>query len=180
MLTIPRVPGKTKYILVIVPIAVVVIWIGIQLTFGVINPFYVVASDSMVPKLEVGDLVVINHNIIFDQLKVGNIIVFKEPVPDQGQEPNAIVHRIRAIGIDSQGNKVVVTKGDANADSIPGIDYPIKQGNYVGKVVYVIPKLGLLTKVISPPVNYILIGIILVILFFLVKPGRKENSKKKL
>ena len=87
MLTIPRIPRRIKYILVIVPIAVVSIWIGIQLTFGVINPFYVVASDSMVPKLEAGDFVVINHNVIFDQLKVGNIIVFKEPVPDQGQEP---------------------------------------------------------------------------------------------
>lgn len=179
MLIIPRVPIRIKYILVIVLIDVVIIWIGIQLTFGVINPFYVVASESMVPKLKVGDFVVINHNIIFDQLRVGNIIVFKEPVPDQGQEPNAIVHRIRAIGIDSQGNKVIVTKGDANDDSIPGVDYPIKQGNYIGKVVYVIPKLGLITKAISPPVNYILIVIILVILFFLVKPGRKENSKKK-
>jgi integrase len=46
-------------------------------------------------------------------------------------------------------------------------------------VIENIPKLGLLTKAISPPVNYILIGIILVILFFLVKSGRKENSKKK-
>ena len=72
-----------------------------------------------------------------------------------------------------------MTKGDANDDSIPGVDYPIKQGNYVGKVLYVIPKLGLLTKAISPPVNYILISIIIVILFFLVKPGRKENSKKR-
>ena len=72
-----------------------------------------------------------------------------------------------------------MTKGDANDDSIPGVDYPIKQGNYIGMVVYVIPKLGLLTKAISPPVNYILIVIIIVILFLLVKPGRKENSKKK-
>ncbi len=167
------------YIFIIVAIAVVVIWIGIQLTLGFINPFFVVASDSMVPKLEVGDFVIINHNIPFDQLKIGNIIIFKEPVPDQGQQPDSIVHRVRAIAIDALGKRIVMTKGDANPDSIPGIDYPIRQENYVGKVVYVIPKLGLITKAISPPINYILIAFLLVILFVLLKSRGKEKSKEK-
>jgi len=39
-----------------------------------------------------------------------------------------------------------------------------------------IPKLGLVTKAISPPVNYIIIAIILVILFFLFKKG-KDKAK---
>jgi signal peptidase I len=172
---VTKIPNEIKYIAVIV-IAVVVIWVGIQIAFGVINPFYVVASESMVPKLKVGDFVVINHNIQFDTLKIGDIIVFKEPVPDKGQEPETIVHRIRAIGIDSLDNKVVVTKGDANPDSIPGIDYPIMHDNYIGKVVYVIPQLGLVTRAISPPVNYILIAVILVILFVLMKKGKEKNK----
>ena len=172
---VTKIPNEIKYIAVIV-IAVVVIWVGIQIAFGVINPFYVVASESMVPKLKVGDFVVINHNIQFDTLKIGDIIVFKEPVPDKGQEPETICNRIRAIGIDSLGNKVVVTKGDANPDSIPGIDYPIMHDNYIGKVVYVIPQLGLVTRAISPPVNYILIAVILVILFVLMKKGKEKNK----
>ena len=86
---VTKIPNEIKYIAVIV-IAVVVIWVGIQIAFGVINPFYVVASESMVPKLKVGDFVVINHNIQFDTLKIGDIIVFKEPVPDKGQEPETI------------------------------------------------------------------------------------------
>lgn len=172
---ITRIPNELKYVVIIV-IAVVIIWVGIQVTFGVINPFYVVASESMVPKLKVGDFVVINHNIQFSNLKMGDIIVFKEPVPEKGQEPETIVHRIRAIGIDSLGNKVIVTKGDANPDSIPGIDYPIMHDNYIGKVVYVIPQLGLVTRAISPPVNYILIAIILVILFVLMKKGKEKNK----
>lgn len=169
-----RIPKEIKYVLIAV-IAVVAIWVGIELVFGVINPFYVVASESMVPQLKVGDFVIINHNVRFDDLRVGNVIVFKEPVADTGQEPETIVHRIRAIGIDSLGNEVVVTKGDANPDSIPGIDYPITHENYIGKVVYVIPKLGLITRAISPPVNYILIAIILIVLFFLLKKGKEKT-----
>jgi signal peptidase len=45
----------------------------------------------------------------------------------------------------------------------------------VGKVVVDIPKLGLVTKAISPPVNYIIIAIIVVILFFLFKKGKDKT-----
>ena len=48
--------------------------------------------------------------------------------------------------------------------------------NYIGKVVYVIPQLGLVTRAISPPVNYILIAVILVILFVLMKKGKEKNK----
>jgi signal peptidase I len=166
-------PKELRYIMIAV-IIVGVIWIGIRLAFGVINPFYVVASESMVPRLNVGDFVVVSHNIPFNELKVKDIIVFKEPVPD-GEEADAIVHRVNDILTDPQGNEVILTKGDANSGSIPGIDFPIYETNYVGKVVVDIPKLGLVTKAISPPVNYIIIAIILVILFFLFKKGRDKT-----
>jgi signal peptidase len=166
-------PKELKYIIIAV-IIVGVVWIGIRLAFGVINPFYVVASESMVPRLNVGDFVVVSHNIPFNELKVKDIIVFKEPVPN-GEEADAIVHRVNDILTDPQGNEVILTKGDANSGSIPGIDFPIYETNYVGKVVVDIPKLGLVTKAISPPVNYIIIAIILVILFFLFKKGRDKT-----
>jgi hypothetical protein len=42
----------------------------------------------------------------------------------------------------SNGQRIIRTKADANPNSIPGVDYPIFQRNYIGKVVYVIPQLG--------------------------------------
>ena len=119
----------------------VIIWVGIRVAFGVDNPLYHVASDSMVPNLNVGDFVIINHNVPFDQLKVGDIIVFKSPEIQEDGKQETIVHRIAKIQTDVDGNRVVRTKGDANAESIPGIDYPIREGNYLGKVTFVIPKL---------------------------------------
>ena len=45
-----RIPNEIKYVIIAV-IGLAIFWVGIRLVFGVNNPFYVVASDSMVPKL---------------------------------------------------------------------------------------------------------------------------------
>ncbi|HYA82593.1 MAG TPA: hypothetical protein VEH06_03965, partial [Candidatus Bathyarchaeia archaeon] len=51
------------------------------------------------------------------------------------------VHRVARIATEN-GQRIIRAKGDANPDSIPGVDYPIFERNYIGKVVYVIPQLG--------------------------------------
>jgi signal peptidase len=180
-----KVPNELKYVLIAV-VAVALIWLGIRLVFGVSNPFYVVASDSMVPKLNIGDLLLIQHSnnpsssSAFNSLKIGNIIVFQSPfpLPDTGDR-EIIVHRVAGIyKTISDGQRIIRTKGDANPESIPGIDYPIAEKNYIGRVVLILPGVGLITKTISPPVNYVLIVIILVILFFLLRKRRQEQRKE--
>ncbi len=37
--------------IIIVGVGVLVIWIGLQVAFGTQNPFYVVASGSMIPRI---------------------------------------------------------------------------------------------------------------------------------
>ena len=46
---------------VIATVMVVVLSLGIRFVFGVSNPFYVVASGSMIPRLNVADLVIVKH-----------------------------------------------------------------------------------------------------------------------
>jgi signal peptidase len=103
---------------------------------------------------------------------VGDIIVFNRP--DGGDK--VIVHRIAEISEGRNGDKVLRTKGDANPASIPGTDYPITRSDYIGRVVYVLPGVGLITKIISPPVNYIIIAVILAVLFF-NRMGRKGKDQ---
>jgi Signal peptidase, peptidase S26 len=43
---------------------------------GEFNPFYV-ASGSMIPNLNIHDFAFVSHNVPFNSLKVGDIIVFK-------------------------------------------------------------------------------------------------------
>lgn len=165
-----KIPVAMRDVIIVVA-GVAIVWLGLRLAFDTNNPFYVVSSNSMVPTLEVNDVLVVRDGGSWDTLKVGDIIVFDRP----DGEDRVIVHRIIDIDENSDGERVVRTKGDANPASIPGTDYPIREDNYIGIVVYVMPGAGLITKVISPPVNYIIIAVILVILFF-SKWGRKKDG----
>ena len=163
---------EIKYV-IIIAVGIAIILLGIWFAFGVLNPFYVVASGSMIPNLNVKDFVIVSHNVPFNSLKVGDIIVFKTYGTDESGQRMIIVHRVAEIVIDpSNGQKVIRTKGDANPGSIPGVDYPIFQPLYIGKVVYVIPKLGVITDIIRPPTNYIMIGIILIVLIYYLRKKR--------
>jgi signal peptidase len=181
-----RIPNEIKYVIIAV-IGIAIFWIGIRFVFGVNNPFYVVASESMVPKLKIGDLLLVQHASAsspspssFNNLKIGDIIVFKSPGlrEDTGQ-PEVIVHRIKQIYITPQGERILRTQGDANPHSIYLIDYPILSNNYIGKVVLIVPGVGLVARAISPPVNYILIAIILVILFILIFKRNRDQGKQQ-
>ena len=173
-----RIPIEIKYILVTV-MGVAVIWFGIRFAFGSNNPFYVVASESMLPKLKVGDLLIVKHDYVgftaFNDLKIGDIIVFKTPGVTSDGQHKIIVHRVAQIVNDNDGNRIIRTKGDANPSSIPFLDYPIREKNYIGKVVYIIPHIGLLTRLISPPINYIIIAAIIGTMLFYLRRGMKER-----
>ena len=181
-----RIPNEIKYVIIAL-IAIAIFWIGIRFVFGVNNPFYVVASESMVPKLKVGDLLLVQHASgsspspsSFNNLKIGDIIVFKSPgVREDTGQPEVIVHRIKQVYITPNGERILRTQGDANPHSIYLIDYPILSNNYIGKVVLIVPGVGLVARAISPPVNYILIAIILVILFFLIFKRSKDQGKEQ-
>jgi signal peptidase len=141
--------------IIIVVIGVLIIWMGLRVVFGTENPFYVVSSGSMIPELQVFDVLVVQGNDPFESVKIGDVIVFNRP---QGQD-RVIVHRVAAI-ID-EDPRTIRTKGDANPTSIPGTDFPITEEEYIGKVQYVIPQVGYVTRVLTPPINYIIIAIII-------------------
>lgn len=182
---------KAIYIIIFaVVVGFAAIWFGFKFVFGLYNPFYVVASGSMIPNLNVGDLVIIRHNTnsissssndnspySFNNLKVGDIIVFKSPGTDDNGQHLTIVHRVAKIAIDKRdgsSSKVIRTKGDANPSSIPLLDYPLREANYVGKVVYVIPKMGLITQLIRPPINYIIIGFTVITMVYYLRKTTKD------
>ena len=143
------------------------VWVGLQVVFGTQNPFYVVASGSMIPVLEVYDVLIVQGNIPFEDIQLGDIIVFDRP----SDHNRVIVHRV--ITILSDEPKTIKTKGDANPASIPGTDFPITEDEYIGKVVYVLPQVGYVTQILKPPVNYIIIAIVIGIMIF------KQMSKQK-
>ena len=149
-------------------IGIAIIWIGLRIAFGTENPFYVVSSGSMVPNLNIFDVIVVNGNIPFDHLKIGDIIVFNRPVIHD----KVIVHRVAEFL--NKDPLIIMTKGDANPGSIPGTDFPISKDDYIGKVVYVIPQIGYVTRILTPPINYVIIAVIVGIM--IVKQFGKSKT----
>jgi len=155
--------------IIIVVIGVLIIWMGLRVVFGTENPFYVVSSGSMIPELQVFDVLVVQGNDPFESVKIGDVIVFDRP---EGQD-RVIVHRVAAIL--NEDPYTIRTKGDdANPASIPGTDFPITEEEYIGKVAYVIPQVGYVTRVLTPPINYIIIAIIIAVMI-----GKQLRKTKK-
>ncbi len=152
---------------------VVIIWLGLWAAFGTENPFYVVASGSMIPELQVYDVLIVQAHVLFEDVQIGDIIVFDRP---SGHD-RVIVHRVVSITDD---NPVTLrTKGDNNVASIPGTDFPITEREYIGKVEHKIPKIGYVTQVLKPPTQYIINLIILCIPIVMHFRFKKENSSKQ-
>ena len=153
--------------IIIVGVGVLVIWIGLQVAFGTQNPFYVVASGSMIPELLVYDVLVVQGHEPFEDIEIGDIIVFNRP----SDHNRVIVHRV--VSIINDDPKTIRTQGDANPASIPGTDFPITEEEYIGKVAHVLPQVGYVTQLLKPPVNYIIIAIVIGIMVI------KQITKKK-
>jgi len=147
-----------------------VIWIGLTAYFGAQNPFYVVSSGSMYPELAMYDIIVISGHALFEDVKIGDIIVFDRPK----DHDRVIVHRVVAVVDDDP--KTLRTKGDNNQRSIVGTDYPITEKEYIGTVVYVVPQVGFITQILQPPINYIIIAVIIGIM--IIRQIYKKDKKK--
>ena len=159
--------------IIIVAVCVAVIWIGLTAYFGAQNPFYVVSSGSMYPELAMYDIIVISGHTLFEDVKIGDIIVFDRPK----DHDKVIVHRVVAVVDDDP--RTLRTKGDNNQNSIVGTDYPITEVEYNGTVVYVIPQVGFITKILQPPINYIIIAVIVGIMIIRQISKNKKKVEMK-
>ena len=158
--------------IVIVGVGVLVIWFGLTLAFGTQNPFYVVASGSMIPELEIYDVLIVQGHEPFEDLEIGDIIVFNRP----SDHNRVIVHRV--VSIIDDDPKTLRTQGDANPASIPGTDFPITEEEYIGKVVYTLPQVGYVTQLLKPPINYVIIAVVIGVM--VVKQITKRKKEKKI
>ena len=103
----------------------------------------------------------------------GPVILFEYPKSEHLAEGictvdeirNCIVHRINKV-MTNDDQRELITKGDNNKF----VDqWTITESDYIGYVILVIPEIGIITRILTPlstpPVNYIIIGIILLLLF---------------
>jgi len=133
------------------------------------SPLMVVSSESMVPTLNVGDIILV-RGIDPHQVTVGTIIIFHSP----NNYEMAIVHRV--IQVNNESSDVSFqTKGDHN----PGPDgWKVPAANLMGVYVGKIPYVGLLSLQLRGPVGVTVI-ILLVALIIVIEYRESKGSGKR-
>ena len=139
-------------------------WLTLRAALRTEYPLQAVVSESMVPTLKVGDLVLVQGVENPYTIKVapvsGDIIVFRKPSnPDE-----FIVHRaINERVVD--GQLFFITKGDNNFSQDP---WEVPASNIIGKVAFrPIPYLGYLKIYLGTPLGMTLIVILIIFLLIL-------------
>jgi len=123
-------------------------------------PLATVSSYSMDPTLHIGDMIVVVGSNLYRE---GDIIVFE-------RGSNLIVHRL--VRITDTGK--YVTKGDAN----PTEDLrPIERNKVKGKVLLIVPYLGILSLIYSRS-PWLLYSVLIVIVVIIVIKYIRERGRK--
>ena len=139
---------------------------------------YVVLSGSMLPTIQVRDIVV-TKKIPEEKLEVGDIITFVSP--DTRFGGISVTHRIiEKLYDESEGIYKYRTQGDANnvSDTVP-----VPNENILGKVILKIPKLGYIQDILASKgglIILVLIPCLAILSYDAVKIFRKIGRKSKL
>ena len=122
---------------------------------------YVIVSPSMVPTINVNDIIVVKR-INNDRYNIGDIISFSSS--DMNYNGLTITHRIVDKKNISYGNSIYTTKGDNNYLNDPS---KVLTSHIYGKVLFKIPKMGYVRSIFSSPINYFICLLIPAFLFIL-------------
>ena len=120
--------------------------------------FFEVATGSMSPTIEVGDVVITK---ITKDVKKNDVIVYKD-----GE--SIITHRLI-----EKNEKEIITRGDANNSE----DKPIEENMIIGQVIKIIPQLGTWQKILSSPEILGLIIMLIIILSIIYAYTSKAEEK---
>ena len=139
---------------------------------------YVVLSGSMLPTIQVKDIVV-TKKIPEEKLQIGDVITFISP--DTRLGGISITHRIiDKIYDENMGVYTYKTQGDANnvADAVP-----VPNANILGKVILKIPKVGYIQDVISSKgglIVFVLLPCLAILSYDIFKVLKRLGQKSKL
>lgn len=122
--------------------------------------FFEVVSGSMSPTINTHDLIIVK---IDNEVKEDDVITFYK-------DNSFITHRIT----DYVDDENIITKGDANNTT----DKSISKNEILGKVVYIIPKFGII-RVILSDIKVIASVFVTIILFSIAFSIKKVDKDEK-
>ena len=116
---------------------------------------YTIISPSMVPNINVYDVIVDVKVDKPEDIKINDVITFNSNIPEVSG--NTITHRVIAINKDAEGNYYFQTKGDNNLVE-DGVN--VEFSNIIGKVALKIPQLGKVQSFLASKAGWLFIILI--------------------
>lgn len=141
-------------------------YLALQFTLATDAPLVVIASGSMSPALEVGDVIIV-QGVSPASIQAGDIIVFDSP------EEIRTIHRVTQIQTLSNGTMQFRTKGDANPSEE---SYWTSEEDVHGRVLYKIPYLGWMALIPTIPIT---IAVIIIIIILVWPENHRRHKKRK-
>lgn len=126
---------------------------------------YTVVSESMKPRLNVDDIIIVKKGYSNNEFKKGNIITFKRA------DNEIITHRIEEI-VSSDLENAYITKGDNN-DTVD--EEIVKYDMIIGKVICTMPRFGMIVKLLK---NKAFFTICILVLILIIVYDKKQKQKK--
>ncbi len=145
-------------------------WAAMRLMLATEHPVLVVISGSMVPTLNVGDLIVIKGEPA-EEIEVGTIIVFHSP----RDYDTLVVHRV-VEKQNSDGRIYFKTKGDFNRYVD---DWTVSAEKVVGSFSARVPYIGIIIMKLREPAGTAFIVSLIIILIAYEAYSSHNKSKTK-
>ena len=146
---------------------------------------YTIVSPSMVPNINVLDVIITTRVSDPSKIKVGDVITFNST--DYRSSGVTVTHRVKKVEKTSDGKYSFTTKGDAN-NTEDATRQPFS--SIYGKVLLRLPKLGYIQYILSTVLGWLLLIIVPTVLIIgadiikIIKtikddPNLKDKNKKK-
>ena len=146
---------------------------------------YTIVSPSMVPNINVLDVIITTRVSDPSKIKVGDVITFNST--DYRSSGVTVTHRVKKVEKTSDGKYLFTTKGDAN-NTEDATRQPFS--SIYGKVLIRLPKLGYIQYILSSVLGWVLLIIVPTVLIIgadiikIIKtikddPNLKDKNKKK-
>lgn len=129
---------------------------------------YTVISESMSPRLNINDIVIVKKGYEIESYKKGNIITFI-------RANEVITHRIERV-ISADMRPAFITKGDNNKVEDEDL---VKYEDIIGKVVLTMPKVGALVNLLKNKLFFVsILGLLFGIMYFDNKSKKRRQERK--
>ena len=117
---------------------------------------YTVLTGSMAPALEPGTLIVVRPADA-EQIAVGDVVTYQL----RSGEPEVVTHRVVAVGVNGDGERVFRTRGDAN--SVADEKW-VRSVQLRGEVWYAVPHLGRVSTLMPGDLRRVLVLLVAAVL----------------